>query len=283
VSRLDGQVAVVTGSGRGLGRAYALALAKEGAAVLVNDRDKEPAVAVVNEIRAAGGTADACVEAVGSREAAAHIVQTARDAFGRIDTMITNAGADRRGLVLDLSDEDFEFTLRTHVFGSLYCSIEAARVMRDQGSGGAIMNVTSDAFHMGVTTLAPYCISKGAIYGLTRLLAGELAPLGISVNAIAPPSTRTEPMMAFADSLAGMGVDEDGVAAFKAMIQEPEDVAPLAVFLASDAGRKLTGRVFGLTHQDFTELKPPSHDSLGHQADGPWTVDELIAAAADLT
>lgn len=279
--RLEGQVAVVTGSGRGLGRAYARALAAEGAQVVVNDRDREPAESTVEDIRSSGGTAEAVVEPVGTRAAAARIVRTAVDRFGRIDVMITNAGADRRGSVLDLGDEDWEFTIRTHLFGSLFCSIEAGRAMRDQG-GGVIINVTSDAFHQGVPTLAPYCVSKGGIYGLTRVLAIELAPYGISVNAIAPPATRTVPMMEYADSLAGMGLDADQLDAFKAMIQEPDDVAPLAVFLASPDGRKLSGRVLGLTRQDFSALEPPVHHPLGHAEGGPWSISDLIAAAGEL-
>jgi len=276
--KLEGQVAVVTGAGRGLGRAYALALSAEGASVVVNDRDDEPAASVVKEIASGGGTAVVCGEAVGSRPAAARVVRAAVDAFGRLDVMITNAGADRRGSVLDLSDEDWEVTLRTHLFGSIYCSVEAARVMREQGQGGAIINITSDAFHMGVGTLAPYCTSKGGIYGLMRVLAVELGPLGISVNAIAPPSTRTEPMLAFADSLAAMGLPDEQVAAFKATIQEPEDVAPLAVFLASAEGRKLSGAVLSLTHEEFMVLDPPNYSAPVRQDHGPWTVDEVIAA-----
>jgi 3-oxoacyl-[acyl-carrier protein] reductase len=278
--RLAGQVAVVTGSGRGLGRAYALALAAEGAQVLVNDLDEESALSVVNQIRAGGGAAVSCVEAVGTRSAAVRVVGAALDAFDRLDVMITNAGADRRGPVLDLSDEDWEFTLKTHLFGSIYCSVEAGRVMREQGQGGAIINVTSDAFHMGMGTLAPYCTSKGGIYGLMRALAVELAPLGISVNAIAPPSTRTEPMLAFADSLKGMGLTEEQVADFKSTIQEPDDVAPLAVFLASEEGRKLSGQVLGLTRHDFTVLNTPVHSDPIHREAGPWDVDGLISSVS---
>jgi NAD(P)-dependent dehydrogenase (short-subunit alcohol dehydrogenase family) len=276
--RLVGQVAVVTGSGRGLGRAYALALAAEGAKVVVNDLDEKSALSVVDRIGADGGAAVAWVEAVGTRSAAVRVVGAALDAFDRLDVMITNAGADRRGPVLDLSDEDWELTLRTHLFGSIYCSVEAARVMRRQGQGGAIINVTSDAFYMGVPTLGPYCASKGAIYGLMRDLALELAPLGISVNAIAPPSTRTEPMMAFADSLADMGLTEEQVADFKSTIQEPDDVAPLAVFLASAEGRKLSGQVLGLTRHDLTVLNPPVQSDPVRREAGPWDVAGLISA-----
>jgi 3-oxoacyl-[acyl-carrier protein] reductase len=281
--RLSGQVTVVTGAGRGLGRAYALALAGEGASVVVNDRDEEPARAVAAEIAAAGGRAVVCVQAVGTRRAAASLVRSARDAFGRLDVMVTNAGADRRGPVLELTDEDWESTLTTHVYGSIFCSVEAAKAMREGGEGGAIINVTSDAFHTGVPTLAPYCVSKGATYGLMLVLAGELAPFGITVNAIAPPATRTEPMMAYADSLKDMGLSDELVAGFKATIQEPDDVAPLAVFLAAPEGRRLSGRVLSLTRTELTLLSPPGPTVVAHVDAGPFGADQVAAAAASLS
>jgi len=257
---LEGQIVVVTGSGRGLGRAYALAMAAEGAMVVVNDRDREPAELVANEITSSGGRATVCVEAVGTRAAARDLVATAVDRFGGIDVMITNAGADRRGPLLDLNDDDWEFTIRTHVFGSILCSVEAAKAMRDQGRGGAIINVTSDAFYMGMANIAPYCVSKGGTYALMLVLAAELSPLGISVNAIAPPATRTEPMLAYVDSLgAAMGLTDAQVAEFKGAILEPEEVAPLAVFLASPEGRTLSGTVLSVTADGPTILRGPSY------------------------
>jgi NAD(P)-dependent dehydrogenase (short-subunit alcohol dehydrogenase family) len=280
--RLDGQVVAITGSGRGLGRAYALAMAAEGARLVVNDRDAEPAHSVVAEIREGGGEAVVCTQAVGDRAGAMAIVDCAVDSFGGIDVMITNAGADRRGPVLDLRDEDWEQTIGTHVFGSIFCSVEAAKAMRDQGRGGAIINVTSDAFHQGVPTLAPYCVSKGGIYALVTVLAAELAGFGISVNAIAPPATRTEPMMAYADSLGTMGLNDEQVAAFKAMIEEPGDIAPLAVFLATPAGRTLSGKVFSITHDGVTILNPPVHSAPVRTEVAPWRIDDLTAAVSNL-
>ena len=114
-----------------------------------------------------------------------------------------------------------------------------------------------------------------------RALAAEMTPLGISVNAIAPPATRTGPMMAFADGLAGMGLTDDQVAGFKATIQEPEDVAPLAVFLATPEGRRLSGKVLALTRDEFTVLEPPAHCPPARRGAGPWTVDDLIAAVSE--
>jgi NAD(P)-dependent dehydrogenase (short-subunit alcohol dehydrogenase family) len=256
---LEGQVVVITGAGRGLGRAYALAMAAEGAKVVVNDRDREPAEVVAYEITATGGTATVYAEAVGTRAAARDLVATAVERFGGIDVMITNAGADRRGPLLDLTDDDWDFTIRTHVFGSILCSVEAGKAMREQGRGGAIINVTSDAFYMGMPTLAPYCVSKGGTYALMLVLAAELLPLKISVNAIAPPATRTEPMLKYVDSLGAMGLTDAQLAGFRDTILEPEDVAPLAVFLASTEGRALSGTVLSVTAEGPVILRGPSY------------------------
>ncbi|HEY6417120.1 MAG TPA: SDR family NAD(P)-dependent oxidoreductase, partial [Acidimicrobiales bacterium] len=176
---LGGQVAVITGAGRGLGRAYALAYAHEGARLVVNDVDAESAASVVDEIVALGCEAVASGDTVAEPSGAEAIVAAAVERFGRIDVMITNAGADRRGPVLDLDPADWEFTLRAHLFGSIHCSVAAGRAMRGQDGGGVIVNVCSAAFYVGTATLAPYGVAKGGIYGLMRSLAGELAPFGI--------------------------------------------------------------------------------------------------------
>src|SRR5262249_20260881 len=147
------------------------------------------AAAVVEEIETAGGRAAACVAAVGTPETAAAIARSAVEQFGRLDVMITNAGADRRGAVLDLDADDWARSLRTPPFGMIHCSVAAARAMRWQGEGGVIINITSSAFYAGVPELAPYGVAKGGIYGLMRALAVELAPLGIAVNGVAPPLT----------------------------------------------------------------------------------------------
>src|SRR5690349_18334416 len=175
---LDGQVAVITGAGRGLGRAYAVAYGAEGAAVVVNDVDAGSAARVVDEIVAAGGRAAASPDSVATPDGAVAIVASAFEHFGRLDVMITNAGADRRGPVLDLTAEDWEFTLGTHLFGAIHCSAAAGRARRRQGEGGVIVNITSAAFYTGVPQLAPYGVAKGGIYGLMRTLAMEVAPYG---------------------------------------------------------------------------------------------------------
>jgi NAD(P)-dependent dehydrogenase (short-subunit alcohol dehydrogenase family) len=279
---LDGQVAVITGAGRGLGRAYALAYAREGSRVVVNDLDAASAASVVDEIGALGVEAVASHDTVAEPSGAGRIVAAAVDRFGRIDVMITNAGDDRRGPALDLGPDDWEFTLRTHLFGSIHCSIEAARVMRGQGGGGVIVNVCSAAFYVGTATLAPYGVAKGGIYGLMRSLAGELAPFGISVNGVAPPLTATAPALAFVDSLGDMGLSSEQVEAMRSSMPQPEDVALITVFLATPEGRRLSGRLLTMTKDELWLIGPPDGGRTVRAAGERWGLEELGAAVRSL-
>ncbi len=279
---LDGQVAVITGAGRGLGRAYALAYAREGARLVVNDLDAGSAASVVEEIVALGGEAVASCDSVGEPAGACGMVAMAVEGFGRIDVMITNAGADHRGAVLDLEPDDWEFTLRTHLFGSIHCSIEAGRAMRTQAGGGAIVNVCSAAFYVGTPTLAPYGAAKGGIYGLMRALAAELRPLRISVNGVAPPLTATGPALAFVDSLTGMGLSADQVEAMRSTMPQPEDIAAITVFLATPAGRRLSGQLFTMTKDELTVIDPPGGGRLVRAPGERWTLEALSAAVPGL-
>jgi NAD(P)-dependent dehydrogenase (short-subunit alcohol dehydrogenase family) len=272
-------VAVVTGAGRGLGRSYALALAREGAQVMVNDRDKEPAEEVAAEIRAGGGAASACYDSVADPEGAEAIVDAAVSAFGRIDVMVTNAGADRRGPVLDLSPDDWDFTLKTHLYGSIHCATAAGRAMVRQGSGGSIIIISSPAFYHPAVGLAPYCVAKGGTYALMKVLAAELAPVGIRVNALTPSATRTIPMLAYVDSLADQGVPSEVVESLRASVGEPEDVAPLVVYLASPASRQITGQAFSLTQDTFTLVSPPVESRTAYKVPAHWQPSDVAAVA----
>lgn len=278
-----GRVVAVTGAGAGLGRSYALALAADGAAVIVNDVDAAAAAAVVHEIERTGGRATADGNAVGDAAAADRIVRTAVDTYGRLDVMVTNAGADRRGPALDLTSDDWEYTLGVHLWGTIHCAIAAGRVMRERG-GGSIVTVTSAAYHAGTATMAPYCVAKGGIYSLTRVLAMELAPFGVRVNAVAPPLTATAPALAFVESLAEMGAGVEQVAAIRSMIEQPDQVAPIVVYLASDRSRALSGHVFTLTAGEIVSLGSPDTRSVARGAphEAPWSLDELDAAMASL-
>lgn len=279
---LDGQVAVVTGAGAGLGRSYALALAGAGAAVVVNDVDADAAAATVAEIESSGGSAAVDINAVGSRAAADATVSTAVDTFGRLDVMVTNAGADRRGAVHELTPEDWDFTLGVHLMGSIHCSIAAACVMREQG-GGCIINVTSAAFYAGTPTMAPYSVSKGGIFSLTKQLAMELGPFGISVNAVSPPLTDTAPAMAFVESMADLVPDASFAEMLRASVEQPEHVAPIVVYLATEGGRRLNGQVLTLTAGALaaTNVDTTTVDRTGDRST-PWSLDELADAVDQL-
>jgi NAD(P)-dependent dehydrogenase (short-subunit alcohol dehydrogenase family) len=279
---LDGQVAVITGAGRGLGRAYALAYAREGARLVVNDVDAELAASVVDEIAALGGEAVASGNTVAEPSGAEAIVAAAVERFGRIDVMITNAGADRRGPALDLDPADWEFTLRAHLFGSIHCSVAAGRAMRGQDGGGVIVNVCSAAFYVGTATLAPYGVAKGGIYGLMRSLAGELAPFGISVNAVAPPLTATTPALAFVDSLADMGLAAEQVEAMRSSMPQPEDVALITVFLATPEGRRLSGRLLTMSKDELVVIGAPEGGRPVRAAGERWALEELGAAVGEV-
>lgn len=155
--------------------------------------------------------------------------------------------------------------------------------MRDAGDGGCIINVTSAAFHAGTPTMAPYCVSKGGIFSLTRALALELAAHDISVNAVSPPLTATAPALAFVDDMISMAPSADFEEALRASIEQPEQVAPIVVYLASDRGRRLTGRVFTLTSGSLvsTDIVTATAERVGEMS-VPWSLDELDAAVTSL-
>jgi len=197
--RFDGRVAIVTGAGRNLGRAYALLLASRGARVVVNDLGvaisdsdgrgtapaENPAYAVVAEIQAAGGDAVVSTDNVGTESGGAAIVETALDAFGRVDALINNAGVVRAAPFEDYSDDLLWPVLESQIGGHFHVTRPAWRVMRAQGHG-RVLNVASGAGLWGVPGMTGYSAAKMAIVGLTRALAQEGAANGIAVNAIAP-------------------------------------------------------------------------------------------------
>ena len=270
--RLEGRVAIVTGAGRGLGRAHALALAAAGARVLVVDpgcaldgtgTDASIASAVAAEITGAAGEAIALAEDVGSEAAARRIVAAAISAFGRVDALVNNAGISIATPFEDLALEVWDRVLRVHLTGTFTLSREAFSAMRSGGSGGRIINTTSGA---GIVNAYPgsaaYAAAKGAVAGLTRVIALEGAPYGITCNAIAPLA-RTRMTGAFL-----LSNRPDG--------GEPELVSPLVVFLASDAGARVSGEIFraaegriGLYRTAFPEGIPPRGSA--------WTADEIEA------
>jgi 3-oxoacyl-[acyl-carrier protein] reductase len=258
---LEGKAAVVTGGGRGIGRGHCLHLAREGAAVVVNDVDGGEAEAVVREIAAEGGRAVASSDDIGTRKGAEALIARCADAFGSVDAVVNNAGIVRDRTFLKMSDEEFDDVWRIHVKGTFWCSQIGARRMQEQGRGGAIVNTTSGA-HMGNFGQANYSAAKGAIASLTYTLALELARYGIRVNCIAPRATTR-----MTGQLPGM---QGGEAPFL----DPVLNGPMVAYLCSDEADWVTGQVFGTGADVLIVMHQPSYGDTAYR-DGGWTVEAI--------
>lgn len=183
---LSGQVALVTGAGRGIGRAIAIALADAGALVCVNDINPDTARATADEILASGGQAFDYVADVSLKMQIGSMIEAARDRWGRLDILINNAGVEPKASVLALDEWDWERTINVNLKGTFLCTQLAGRVMRDQGSG-IIVNIASIAGHKSpLPNASAYCASKAGVVGFTRECAREFAAYGIRVNAVCP-------------------------------------------------------------------------------------------------
>jgi len=247
----DGRVVIVTGAGRGLGRAHALAFAEAGAKVVVNDLgvaqdgtdpSDTPAQQVVDEIVAAGGEAITSSHDVSDWDAAADMVQSAIDAFGGLDVVVNNAGIVRDRMFVNSEHAEWEAVLRVHVLGHAAPARHAATYWRARSKAGEpvdarIINTSSGAGLMGSIAQAAYSAAKGAIASLTLVQAAELGRIGVTANALAPAARTRMTEEAFADMMA-----EVAEGAFDAMA--PENVSPLVVWLGSAESADVTGRVF---------------------------------------
>jgi NAD(P)-dependent dehydrogenase (short-subunit alcohol dehydrogenase family) len=255
----DGRVVAVTGAGRGLGRAHALAFAAQGARVVVNDlgvaldgtprtpdptgtpRPDSPASAVAAEIRAAGGEAIAHGADIATPEGAASLVTTALDAYGRLDTLVNNAGFLRDRMLVNLDEDDWDAVLRVHLKGHFLTLRHAAAHWRAESKAGRtptarIVNTSSGAGLLGSVGQGNYSAAKAGIVALTLVAAAELARYGVQVNAIAPAARTRMTERAFAATMAAPATGFDAMA--------PDNVSPLVVWLGSAASEGVTGRVF---------------------------------------
>jgi NAD(P)-dependent dehydrogenase (short-subunit alcohol dehydrogenase family) len=277
-TRLDGKVALVTGAGRGLGLAYAKALADAGAAVVVNDADTEAAKAAVGAI---GGRAVAESGAVGPSEVADRLVRRAVDEFGRLDLLVTNAGILRDRMLWKMSDDDFDAVIDVHLRGTFTCVRAAAVRMREQGDGGRIVCVGSPTGQVGNPGQTNYAAAKAGIVGMVRTWALELERAGVMVNAIIPVAatamTETLPFVAPYVEALRAGDPLPAYARRELSFGPPEDVAGLVVFLASDAAAGVTGQAIGLGGDRLALWSHPSEAAVEF-ADGGWTADAIARA-----
>lgn len=275
---LSGKVAVVTGSGRGLGLAYARDLAQAGASVVVNDVDWEAAEAAATSIQSDGGEAVAQLGAVGTSEAADDLVNRAVKEFGRLDVMVTNAGVLRDGVLWKMTDEDFDTVVSVHLRGTFTCARAAAIRLREQGEGGRIICVGSPTDQRGNFGQTNYAAAKAGIVGMVRTWAMELAKAKVTVNAIVPVAatamTETVSFLKPYVEALNRGDDLPPFARRSLSFGSPKDVAGLVTFLASPAADGITGQAIGIGGDRVTIWSHPEQ-KVAAFADGGWTADAL--------
>lgn len=275
---LAGKVAIVTGSGRGLGLAYAAELARQGAAVVVNDVDAQIAADAVAAIEAAGGRAVAVVAPVGPTETAKQLVQTAVDTYGRLDILVTNAGVLRDTVLWKMSDDDFDTVINVHLRGTFTCAREAATYMRENEIRGRIIAIGSPTGQRGNFGQTNYAAAKAGIVGMVRTWALELKRAGITANAVVPVAatamTATVPYFA-----AAVEADEKGEAMPPFFRHDlgfgtSDDVAGLIAYLASDAAADVTGQAIGVGGDRIQVWSHPEPVVTAYR-DGGWSYDVL--------
>ena len=235
--RLQGKVAVVTGAGRGIGKAIALRMAAEGAWVVVSDLNGASCQTVQKEIESLGGRALAAACDVGRRQDVEAMMGQAAVAFGRIDILVNNAGITRDGLLADLTDAQWDEVLNVNLKAMFVCGQTALKYMT--GSGGKIVNIASIAGEMGNIGQTNYAASKAGVIGMTKSLAKELAKRNICVNAVAPGFIDSEMTQVVPDKVKEYFVKQIPLA----RMGKPEEVAAACVFLASSEADYITGQV----------------------------------------
>ena len=246
----EGRVVIVTGAGRGIGRAHALEFARQGAKVVVNDlgvaadgsgQAESPAAEVVAAIRAAGGQAIANGDDVADWEGARRLIGAAIEAFGRLDVLVNNAGFTRDRMVVGASEEEWDAVIRVHLKGHFAPTRHAAAYWRERSKGGErldarIINTSSGAGLLGSVGQGAYSAAKAGIAALTLVEAAELGRYGVTANAIAPAARTRMTETVFADMMKKPDSGFDAMA--------PENVSPIVVWLGSAESRDVTGRVF---------------------------------------
>jgi len=280
--RLKDRVAIVTGSSQGIGKAIAIALAREGAKVVTNNRrpgaEGGDAETVAREIEGMGGEAVPFYGSVSGFDVAEKIVKTAVDSFGRIDIVVNNAGADAPRMVWNMSEEEWDRSVDSFLKGSFNCIRFASGPMREQ-KWGRIINTTSTAW-LGTVGHCNYGAAKAGLVGLTRAVAREVGRYGVTCNAYAP--TAATRFTLSDDIVAGFKKRYEAGLMTKERFEEltnpprPETVGPFIVYLCSEEAADINGQVFDVTGGDIAIYSEPVKKQTITKKQGLWTVEELI-------
>jgi NAD(P)-dependent dehydrogenase (short-subunit alcohol dehydrogenase family) len=279
-SMMENKVVIVTGAGGGIGRDIALAMAREGAKVIVNDvgasmtgegHDVGPAQRVVDEIRAAGGMAAANTDSVADATAADRIVTTALDTFGRLDAVVNNAGILRDRFFHKMSVEEFDAVIKVHLYGSYFVSRAAANHFKAQESG-AFVHMTSTSGLIGNFGQANYAAAKLGIMALSKSIALDMQKFNVRSNCIAP--------FAWSRMIGSIPTETEAEKARVERMKQmtPAKIAPLAVALASDAGNDVTGQVFAIRNNEIFLMSQPRPIRSVHRGEG-WTPETVAQHA----
>ena len=274
------KVVVITGAGGGIGRDFALAFAREGAKVVVNDigasvsgegNDAGPAQAVVNEIKALGGTAVANTDSVADVAAAGKIVQTALDTFGRVDVVVNNAGILRDRFFHKMSVDEWDAVIKVHLYGAYYVSRAAATHFKEQNSGNFI-HMTSTSGLVGNLGQANYAAAKLGIMALSKSIALDMQKFNVRSNCIAP--------FAWSRMIGSIPTETPEQAARVERIKQmtPNKIAPLAVCLASDQAKDTNGQVFAVRNNEIFLMSQPRPVRSVQRSEG-WTPQTVAAHA----
>jgi 3-oxoacyl-[acyl-carrier protein] reductase len=272
---LDGKVAIVTGAGRGIGRSHAALLAAEGARVVVNDLDAD-AEDVVSEIEAAGGTAAANHDDVASWNGAGDLVEHTLGTFGSLDILVNNAGVLRDAMSFNITEAEWDAVITVHLKGHVAPSHHAVKHWRDRGKAGEpvsgrIINTASESGLYGQAGQINYATAKAGIVGMTIVLAREMKKYGVTANVVCPRAlTRmTDSVPGAADFMSGPEWD-------------PEQIAPMVAFLASDAAADVSGQVFVVWGTRVHLMEGWTLASTLDRGEGRWSAQELIDRKGEL-
>ena len=286
---LEGKVAIVTGSGRGIGRGIAMLMAQEGAKVVVVDPGTELdgsggsiaiADSVVNEIRANGGEAATCYESVATMEGGEAIVQTALDSFGKLDIVVTCAGILRDRMLFNMTEEEWDSVIQVHLKGTFTVVKHASILFRQQRSG-RIITFSSESGLIGNSGQANYGAAKSGIAGFTKVVARDMGRYGVTANSIAPRANTR--MTSDIPSAASQIRAAQGVAAIEGEDDlesaNPDDVAPFTVFLASDYAAHVNGQTFLVYGGIVSLMSQPRPERSIFNGEERWSLDRLAPLA----